>query len=116
MQELGGDALAEVVGSWDIGKVTRVTPAPHGHSNRTLLIETNRGRFALRAYSHSDRSRIDWEHYVIDHLSPAGIPAVRAIHTRIGGPMLEREQRSYSLFPHAPGAQIARAALNDHTI
>ncbi len=106
------DRLAEtVLPSWGLGPILSAATPSTGFVNRTLLLRTPDGRYALRAYRHRDRLPIEREHALIASAHARGVPAVLPISLPNGETILEHEGRYYALFPHAPGHQVARDSL-----
>ncbi len=98
------DALSE----WQIGRIVSAAVPATGTVNRTLLVQAERGAFALRV-SARGRERAEWEHECIA-AAALGVPVCRPIPTR-SGTILERSGHFFALFPMAAGRQIARADL-----
>ncbi len=94
-----------ILDAWNVG-------APDsGTINRTLLVETAGGSYALRAYRYGERAPVEREHAVIAHVRGLGLPAVGPLPLPGGATMLERAGRFYALFPRAPGIQLRRDEL-----
>src|SRR5687768_5445064 len=106
-----GEGFAEVVGAWGVGAIAAAAAPATGTINRTVLLTTARGRFALRGYRHRDRAPVDREHALIAYAAARGVPAVAPLPLPGGGTLLERGGRFFALFPWAPGRQVARAAV-----
>lgn len=101
----------DIVEAWGVGRaIAAATPAA-GAINRTLLVTTAAGRWALRAYRHAGRAVVEREHGVIAHARSRGVPAVAPLPLPDGGTILERGERFYALFPLAPGHQVPRERL-----
>ena len=99
----------DVLSEWQIGRlVSAVVPAT-GTVNRTLIVQAERGAFALRVSSRA-RERVEWEQECIVFAATHGVPVCRPIPTP-SGTILERGDHFFALFPLAPGQQIARASL-----
>ncbi len=106
------DHLAKaVLPVWDRGPILSIATPSTGFINRTLLLQTPGGRYALRAYRHRDRLPIEREHALIAYAHARGVQAVLPISLPSGETILEHEGRYYALFPHAPGYQVARDSL-----
>jgi len=106
------DRLAEsVLPGWVPGPILSAVTPSTGFINRTLLLQTPGGRYALRAYRHRDRLPIEREHALIAYAHARGVPAVQPLPLPNGETILWREGRYYALFPHAPGYQVARDSL-----
>jgi homoserine kinase type II len=102
---------AGVAGAWGVGAVLTAALPATGTVNRTLLLTTARGRFALRAYRHRERAPVDREHALIAHAAARGVPAVAPVPLLGGGTVLEQDGRCFALFPWAAGRQVGRAAV-----
>jgi homoserine kinase type II len=101
----------ELLDAWAIGPVVAARAPDSGTINRTLLVDTARGSYALRAYRHRDRAPVEREHAVIAYACAHGLPAVAPLPLPGGATILQRAERFYALFPRAPGRQIGRAEL-----
>ncbi|HEY7833242.1 MAG TPA: phosphotransferase [Ktedonobacterales bacterium] len=104
------------IAAWRLGAVRRARVPRQGVVHRTLLLDCDAGRFALRAYRHADLARVEREHALIAAVAVRGIPAVRPVPLPEGGTVLAREGRFYALFPFALGRQIARARLGPRAL
>lgn len=96
---------------WNLGPLLEARTPASGTVNRTILLDTATGRYALRAYRHRDRAPVAREHAVIAHVRPRGLPAVSPIPLPDGETILARDGRFYALFPRAEGHQVARGQL-----
>jgi Ser/Thr protein kinase RdoA (MazF antagonist) len=105
--------LVNLLAAWDVGQVTRVTPAAHGTVNAMFVVETSRGRFVLKRSRHTDPVRADWEQRVIAHVAERGIPAPRPLVNSAGQFMTSTDRSLYYLFPYAPGTQVPRSELTE---
>jgi homoserine kinase type II len=101
----------DVLGAWAIGPIVASHAPSSGTINRTLLVDTPGGSYALRAYRHRDRAPVEREHEVIAYARAQGLPAVAPLPLPGGATILERAGRFYALFPRAPGSQIERDDL-----
>lgn len=99
-----------------IGAIRGTTTPATGTINRTVLVETENGAFALRAYRHVERERVEREHAIIAYARVQGIPAVPPLSLPDGETILERGGRFYALFPYAPGVQVGRDVLTERHI
>ncbi|GAB4189374.1 MAG: hypothetical protein OHK0022_01620 [Roseiflexaceae bacterium] len=99
------DELA-LLEAWPIGLVLSANEAETGTVHRTLLVEAETGRYALRCYRHSDRAAIEREHLLIAFARARAIPAVAPLPTPSGETLVEWAGRFAALFPHAPGRQL----------
>jgi len=97
--------------SWRLGPVLGATVPATGTVNRTVLVETRGGAYALRAYRRPDRARVAWEHAAIAWAGARDVPVCLPIPLPDGGTVLERDGRLFALFPRAAGRQVARGNL-----
>jgi len=100
-----------IIAAWHVGAIDTLATPPTGTINRTVLVASARGAFALRAYRHGDRRRVEHEHAIIAHVCAKGIPALPPVPLPTGDTILEQDGRFYALFPAAAGRQLRRAAL-----
>lgn len=106
----------QILASWNIGAVESVAVPATGTINQTQIISTRAGRWVLRRYRRRDRIGVEREHALIAYARAQGVPAVAPVPLTEGTTILEHEGRSYALFPHAPGVQVARADLRSDQI
>lgn len=105
--------LVGILAAWGIGDVWSAQVPATGTINRTLLVTTGTGKYAVRAYQHADRRRAEAEHAIIAYARAAGVPAVAPLPLPDGATILTREGRHYALFPWATGTQLARGELGE---
>jgi Ser/Thr protein kinase RdoA (MazF antagonist) len=84
--------------------------------HQTFLLQTTRGRYALRAYRHLTRERIAREHALIRFAAAHGQPAPQPLQRVEGSTLWEQAGRFYALFPLASGQQVPRARLGAREI
>jgi homoserine kinase type II len=108
-QPAAGDR--DVLDAWALGSIIAVRAPNSGTINRTLLLDTPSGSYALRAYRHHERGPVEREHEVIAYARARGLPAVAPLPLPGGATILERAGCFYALFPRAPGRQIERDGL-----
>ncbi|HET7770377.1 MAG TPA: hypothetical protein VFN74_16500 [Chloroflexota bacterium] len=58
--------------AWDVGAVVHARRPERGTVNQTLLLTTERGRFVLRGYRHTELEPVAREHAVIAHVCARG--------------------------------------------
>lgn len=92
--------------AWPIGPVLGTSEAEGGTVHRTLLIEAETGRYALRCYRHRERGAVEREHALIAFARARAVPAVAPLPTPGGETVVERDGRFVALFPQAPGRQL----------
>ena len=102
--------LAGVVGAWGAGAIAAAAAPATGTVNRTVLLTTARGRFALRGYRPGARPGRPRARPDRLRRRP-GVPAVAPLPLPLpgGGTVIERGGRFFALFPWAAGRQVARA-------
>lgn len=71
--------------AWQLGPILGASLPATGTVNRTVLVQTASGAYALRAYRRPDRARIAWEHTAISHAAVRGIPVCRPLPLPGGG-------------------------------
>lgn len=88
--QLGAEALAEIVGHFDVGALISAKGIAEGVSNSNWLIETGDivgqcHRFILTVYeARTDTSELPFFLGLLDHLAERGCPVPRTIHDRQG--------------------------------
>ncbi len=98
---------------WDVGALVASRYAETGVVNRTLLVKTERGDFALRTYRvDKPVPEIGLEHRMTLFAAQKGIPSIAPVALPDGRTFLEYGGRYYALFPRASGEQIARESLS----
>ena len=102
--------------SWRLGPVLGAAIPATGTVNRTVLVQTASGAYALRACRRPDRARVEWEHQAIGWASARGIPVCPPIPLPGGGTVACLDGRLFALFPSAKGQQVARADLQEMEI
>ena len=105
-----------ILSAWRLGPVLSASVPATGTVNRTVLVQTAGGAYALRAYSRPDRARVEWEHAAIAWAGARGVPVCRPLSLPGGGTVLERDGRLFALFPLAAGRQVARGDLQSDEI
>lgn len=94
---------------WQVGRIISAVVPATGTVNRTLLVQAERGEFALRV-SARGRERTEWEQECIAFAAALGVPVCRPIPMP-QGTILERGGHCFALFPQASGRQLTRAEL-----
>ncbi len=97
--------------AWRLGPVLGANLPATGTVNRTLLVQTGSGAYALRAYRRPDRARTEWEHTAISFAAARGVPVCRPLPLPGGATVWEGDGRLFALFPSATGQQVRRADL-----
>jgi Ser/Thr protein kinase RdoA (MazF antagonist) len=83
---------------WDLGEWRSWSRALKGKANITLVVETSRGRFALRCSNfRKTQASLDFELALLEHLRSTGYPAPRVVPTRKGEPYTIGADGSYCL-------------------
>ena len=87
---LGAEALAELIGHFDVGALVSAKGIAEGVSNSNWLIETDGtgsegSRFILTVYeARTDARELPFFLGLLDHLAARGCPVPRTIHDRAG--------------------------------
>lgn len=70
---------------WDVGEWRSAKRAEKGRANITLVVETDRGRYALRSSNfRKTEAGLHFELSLLEHLRAVGYPAPRIVPTRSG--------------------------------
>jgi len=104
-----------VLSAWRLGPVLNVSIPATGTVNRTVLIQTTSGTYALSAYPRrvEGRARVAWEHTAISWAGSRGLPVCRPLPLPGGETVNEQDGRLFALFPLASGRQVRREELGD---
>ena len=80
------DGMVEALAAeWDVGEWRTWFRAPKGLANITLVLDTDRGRFAVRCSNfRKTQTSLDFELGLLEHLRSVGYPAPRIVPTRTG--------------------------------
>jgi Ser/Thr protein kinase RdoA (MazF antagonist) len=97
---------------WGIQRIDSFRQAEGGVSNRVLMLNTERGAFALRVYRAMPRERLDWEHRIIHHACAIGISTPLPIPTDTGASRAEWNGHQYALFPWLADEQLEREEIS----
>ena len=101
--------------SWRLGHILSASIPATGTVNRTVLVQTSGGAYALRA-CRPDRARVEWEHSAIGCAAACGIPVCPPLPLPGGGTVACLDGRLFALFPLASGRQMARADLQEEEV
>jgi homoserine kinase type II len=102
----------EALSHWSIGSLERAALPKDGSVNRTVLLETSKGSYALRVCRETKTTReIEQECEVIGFVTTFGLPALAPIHLPNGLPFLTVNHQHYLLFSKARGLQTPRNSL-----
>jgi homoserine kinase type II len=96
---------------WSHARPRAVTVPEDGVLNQTFVVDTDGGRYVLRAYRPLRRERIRREHALIAYVAGHGLPAPGPLPSRDGETLLERDGRFYALFPYVEGRRVPRPVL-----
>jgi homoserine kinase type II len=96
---------------WGLGTVLYAATPAAGTVNRTALIQTSEGSFALRV-SRREQERVEWEHECIAWAADHGLPVCRPIPLPWGATVEAHAGTFYALFPLAHGRQVMRGDLD----
>jgi homoserine kinase type II len=100
---------------WPLGSLGRATLPRDGTVNRTVLLKTPKGSYALRVCRKDKQlEQVQHECAVTQHVLQKGLPVLPPVPLPNGLPYLNFKQRFYLLFPAATGQQISRALLSQH--
>ena len=102
--------------SWRLGPVLSASVPATGTVNRTMLVQTLGGAYALRAYRRTDHARAEWEHTAIGWAGARGLPVCPPLPLPDGGTVACLDGRLFALFPLAVGRQVARADLQEEEV
>jgi Ser/Thr protein kinase RdoA (MazF antagonist) len=98
---------------WSIGELEKAELPRDGSVNRTVLLETSTGSYALRTCRKTKQVKdLQKECVVIEYIVQQGLPALAPVLLHNGLPYLTLNHQLYILFPKAKGKQRARASLN----
>ena len=111
--QLGAEALADLIGEFDVGELRMAKGIAEGVSNSNWLIETGGAdsaarRFILTMYEY----RIELEDLpfflsLLDHLAAKGCPVPRTIHDRHGALYRKLGDKAVALIEFLPGVSIS---------
>lgn len=96
---------------WPVGNASAVDADTSGTINRTWIVSTDAGRYALRMSLHADAESTSQECELIRRVADAGFPAVRPVQTQSGEDFAAIEGQIWTLFPFAPGSQVDRTDM-----
>lgn len=97
--------------AWGVGKLLASQEPESGAVHRTLLVQTESGRYALRLYRYAEPAPIECEHRLIGLARARAVPAVAPLPLPDGRTALRHAGGFAALFPHAPGRQISANEL-----
>jgi homoserine kinase type II len=107
--QLGAEALAELIGHYDIGGLRSAKGIAEGVSNSNWLVETAGrdgagARFILTMYEHRvEVGELPYFLALVDHLAARGSPVPATIHDRSGAASREIGGKTVALFEFLPG-------------
>jgi homoserine kinase type II len=102
----------EALSHWSVGSIAKAELAESGTINRTILLETITGLYALRVCRATKTTQAaQQECDVIKFVAQQGLPALAPIDLPNGEPFLILNHQHYLLFPKARGLQTARPLL-----
>lgn len=110
--QLGAEALAEIVGHFDVGALVSAKGIAEGVSNSNWLIETSGAhdknkRFILTMYeTRTDVSELPFFLGLLDHLAAKGCPVPRTIHDREGASYRFHQGKALALIEFLPGVSL----------
>lgn len=109
---LSAEALAELVGQYDVGDLVSAKGIAEGVSNSNWIIETtgaggNGARFILTMYERRiDIAELPFFLGLLDHLSAKGAPVPRTIHDRSGAASRSVGGKAVALIEFLPGVSV----------
>lgn len=111
--QLGAEALAEIIGHFDVGALVSAKGIAEGVSNSNWLIETagadrTGARFILTMYeARTDVSELPFFLGLLDHLAAMGCPVPRTIHDRANAAYRLHEGKALALIEFLPGVSVS---------
>lgn len=109
---LGAEALADLIGHYDVGELVSAKGIAEGVSNSNWLIETtgadgNGARFILTMYERRiDVQELPFFLGLLDHLAAKNCPVPATIHDRAGNAYRTLDGKSVALIEFLPGVSI----------
>lgn len=105
---IGRETARAVLDHFHLALIGEPRNLPFGRRNRTVLVETAKGRKVLKLYrSGWLASSIVHEHSILLHLAQRGVPAPRLAATPAGDTLLSQGNRHYAVFDFIPGTNFA---------
>lgn len=102
--QLGAEALAALIGEYDVGELVSAKGIAEGVSNSNWLVETTAGRFILTMYERRiDTAELPFFLGLLDHLAENGCAVPATIHDRNGAGWREVDGKSVALIEFLPG-------------
>ena len=107
--QLGAEAMARLIASFDVGSVISAKGIAEGVSNSNFLVETETGRFILTIYEErTDLADLPFFLGLLDYLAAAGSPVPRTIHDADGAEFrhietAQGEAKAAALIEFLPG-------------
>ncbi len=99
--------LQKLADDFDLGRITKMDVPMTTQCNTTEPFQTGQGTFMLRArHGEEFAERVEYLHYLIDHLRAAGFPTAPVIRSRKGKSWTlwgERIVEVHGFIPHDPG-------------
>jgi homoserine kinase type II len=96
--------VGEVLTEYGLALISRPKPASGGFRNKSLLVNTVRGKGILKRYQESlGQSTIIQEHSILEYLAQIGFPATRLVSTKAGQTLVQRGKKRYVLFDFVEG-------------
>jgi homoserine kinase type II len=111
--QLGAEALAEIIGAFDVGKLVSAKGIAEGVSNSNWLIDTDGSgawgsRFILTMYE--QRTNVEELPFflgMLDHLAENRCPVPRTIHDRDGLSFRLHQGKALALIEFLPGVSVS---------
>lgn len=111
--QLGAEALAQLIGQFDVGELVSAKGIAEGVSNSNWLVETtghngSGTRFILTMFEgRTEVAELPFFLGLLDHLADKGAPVPRTIHDRTGASFRWIEDKAVTLIEFLPGVSVS---------
>ncbi len=111
--QLGAEALAALIGEFDVGTLRMAKGIAEGVSNSNWLVETHQddgsdARFILTMYeARTETAELPFFLSLLDHLAASGCPVPRTIHDRAGAAFRFVDGKAVALIEFLPGVSVS---------
>ncbi len=112
-RSISTEEAVRVLLNYDVGQLIS-EPAPGGGTaNSNITLDTTTGRYFLKRRNpkYAQRSFVEFDHLLMEHLAPFEIGTPLAVKTRDGKRWSEWNGCVYELFPYQPGRPHDRYSL-----
>lgn len=103
--------LQSFLQQWPLGDIRSLREIVNGAVNRVYQVDCRMGTFYLRLYKTKERSVIEREHHLLEHLAAHNLPAVQTLPSRYGSSIVELDGQYGALYFQAPGHQLTTKDL-----